>query len=456
MTNERLSRLHMSDRADEVMRVLGSRAAGAPRRMRRSAVVAIAMVAVLAAATALAVGLNLSQRYTMARSAKQAVIEQYGLNEKTIELFHPTAEETDEGWTVVFDGFSDVTGDYTAHITRDGHVQVSWTHDDVDPAVYADGSPHAKVWGAKQLQHFLTTSNEEALAQIAAQDERRAAQTGEPAAEAAEQVYVDGVLLHWDSDQGRPDGAKKTAAEVVQAANAAITERYGLSARSLRLFAAVAVYNADEKLWMVDYHPWIHMYSPSWQLPSPADMMGDYQVLLADADGTASEVTWTLEGTDTATCTRETLGTATAYNAQSMEWLADTMDALWAVYGKYAEDETLWPVSVEDNAAGDEAMRRAGFSGTLYNHVLPQEGDLSIDEAKELFYQALAAEYGVTREVFNESVYAYAELTQQEGYREWYFWLQNRREQWSWSATINAETGEILNLWSDPFAFSNG
>ena len=101
-------------------------------------------------------------------------------------------------------------------------------------------------------------------------------------------------------------------------------------------------------------------------------------------------------------------------------------------------------------------MVNAGFDPARFNHILPGENDIPLEEAKELAAQAVMNQYGVSREIIDDSVYAYADLTQEKTHRQWYFWIQSNEAQMDWSVYIDAQTGTILDLTEESYALGNG
>ena len=432
--DSRLSHMTVQGREDDLLRAIRARAnpSRAARRARRPALLAAALLIVLAAATAVAVGLNLSQDYMSLRAAKQAVIQQYGLSARSIEMF--AAKETHTGAERAFTFTPhmqiEAMGVYTVTF-RNGQAVATWSHDGTDPSVYADGSLESSVWGPKQIEAYMDLREEEYRASMAAPAETPSLPASEPA------VFV---------------GARMDTLAAVEAADQALRAQRGFSESSLELFHTNARYDGATGLWTAVYsgnldYVWQELYE---------GRLGEYTVTLSDTDGSVQSITWSLDGVDNNVYTRETWGQAKAYGGETLNWAAELWHARKAILSKYDEGGE-WPVSVEDNAACDALMLAAGFPAQPhYNHVLPEPGDLTLEQAQELFFQAVNTEFGVTREVFDASVYAYTDLTQQDGYREWYFWLQSNSELCSWSVTLNAQTGEILMLYVDPAAASNG
>ena len=119
------------------------------------------IVLVLLAAVALAIGLSFSPHYTALQTARKAVMEQYGLTTKQLQLYGEDARETDGLLTVVWHGYNseflkaDAMGDYSAKVDGKGNVAVAWTHDGADASAYQPGDLTAQVWGPKQLQMVL-------------------------------------------------------------------------------------------------------------------------------------------------------------------------------------------------------------------------------------------------------------------------------------------------------------
>ncbi len=459
LVDERLETVTMRNQADEVMRAirLGAKPDAPAHRLRGPAVAAIALLIVVATATALAVGLNYSRQYTVGRAAKQAVMDKYGLDSRAIEMFQTEKKEKDGVWTVTFTHWAEErAGVYTVTVSPDGETEASWSFDDVDPALYADGSLDASIWGAGQVKADMDAR--EAQNRAAMEAEETALETAEaPVEPLPTPAHVNGVRI-MSVDGGEMADARLSGKEIVKAANDALMERFGISEKGLRLFSVAVNYEPETGRWTASYETDPFQSEGGWQ-ELYEGRLGEYTLVIADTDGSVLSAEWSLAGVDEKAYTAETWGQAAAYGGQVLDWVADLLDARTPIVAKYNQDEALMhePVSVEDNAALDQMMLDAGFPmEPHYKHVLPQEGDLSLEEAKELFYQALSEECGVTREAFEEGVYAYADLTREGDHREWYFWLQNAREQMSWSVRVNAETGEIIDLWIDPLAAGNG
>ncbi len=130
--------------------------------MKRKAFTTIliaALLLALLAATALAYTLTRSPQAAAVSKARAALSDKYGLTPETIGLFNIVPEQKDGVWTIAFnaDGFyPPLLGDYTVILAPGKEPEASWTHDDVDPALWKDGNLNAPVWGQPQMLKALT------------------------------------------------------------------------------------------------------------------------------------------------------------------------------------------------------------------------------------------------------------------------------------------------------------
>ncbi|MEF9878420.1 MAG: hypothetical protein RR975_03220, partial [Clostridia bacterium] len=117
----------------------------------------LAMSLILLASVALAWGLSYSQEVSDILKARSLVMEKYGLSREAMDMFGGQMEQEERGAAVRFtemsenEGVREKMGIYTVLFAKDGSTAVQWTHDDVDPASWADGSLEALVWGEKQI-----------------------------------------------------------------------------------------------------------------------------------------------------------------------------------------------------------------------------------------------------------------------------------------------------------------
>lgn len=390
------------------------------RSVRRPAIAAVAMLMVLLTASALAVGLKVSRQVEVKRIAREAVMQQYGLDGKALGMFSEHAEEKNGVWEVRYGTWKpEQAGEYLVTIHPDGTAEASWTLEDVEGA-----------WGQAEIAAYIQRKDAAVQKQIEAERLAGVA-TAEP----------------------RPtpvpvQGAKLSHEQAIEKANEAMKATFGFGNAGLNEFDAECDW--ANGVWMVSYSAggW------HWKDGRLAVKAGRYAVEIDDASGDCLSAVWSLEGRDSGAYTRETFGKALAYDARCMEWVAEIRTQFEAAYT--AVETSRWPVSVEEMARLDGLMIAAGFDAAKYNHVLPGKDDLSLEEALALTAQILESEYGVSREAFEQSSFAYTDLTQEKTHRQWYFWVQNHELQMGWQVTMNAETGEILDMIQESFAAGNG
>lgn len=99
--------------------------------------------------------------------ARHAVMEKYGLTLSTLGIFLDDCQLTDTGWVVTFQTSGQINhrlaGVYT--VTREnGFISASWSHDDVDPALWQSGGLNTVAWGQHQLLYARGEGAREAMA----------------------------------------------------------------------------------------------------------------------------------------------------------------------------------------------------------------------------------------------------------------------------------------------------
>lgn len=438
MSDRRLDGLCFQPLMEETLRA--ARQHDKPRlgcKMRPALAFALVLLAVLLAATALAAGLRWSTQMNAVNTAQHALQAQYGLTAEVLGLFTRQVEKTEDGWQVIYhirEDLADKAGSYTVSVAKDGTAQVQWS---------LEGVNLAESWNAEQLAQWKLEQDETF----------RTIDDGEYNPKAIPN-QADGVEL-----------AEGTTAQPVIIANRALRDVYSLTNETLALFTASASQNENGGDWLVLYQP---KAQPLWGYDQThwvecAEKMGQYQVHLSPDMQTINSCTWSLDGVDDSEYPSDSYGQAMAFSQNELEYLLQTIHRRAEINSRYMkQNQQGWlipldtePISVEDSAALDAILLEAGFTGNL-NHVLPREGDVTMEQAKEIFYQAVHQQYGTTREIFDSSVYAYADLTREDSGRQWFFWLQSQQELCTWSVHIDAATGEILQLYYDVNAAGNG
>lgn len=438
MADRRLDGLRFQPLMEETLRTARQQEQPRLRRKIRPALAfALVLLAVLLAATALAAGLRWSAQMNAVNTAQRALQAQYGLTADVLALFTRQVEKTEDGWQIIYhirEDLADKVGNYTVAVAKDGTTQAQWSLEEVNPA---------ESWSAEQLAQWKLEQDEAF----------RAMEDGEYNPKAIPN-QADGVEL-----------AEGTMAQPVIIANQALKDTYGLTNETLALFTASAPQDENGGDWIVLYQP---KAQPLWgddltHWVECAEKMGQYQVDLSPDMQTVHSCIWSLDGVDDGEYSMDSYGQAKAFSQNELENLLQTIQRRAEINSRYMkQNQQGWlvpvdtePISVEDNAALDAILLEAGFTGNL-NHVLPKAGDVTMEQAKEVFYQAVHQQYGTTREIFDSGVYAYAELTQEEDGRQWFFWLQSPQELCTWSVHIDAATGEILQLYYDVNAGGNG
>ena len=420
-------------RPEDARAVLDKTKGGRPvmkKKLRLSALVAAALV--LMTAVGLAIGLNVSAKYSTTQTARQAVMDKYGLNIEMMKLFNETTTEADGVTTVRFYTYTSVftdeekMGEYTATVGGAGGTTASWSHDDADPQTWENGDLLSPVWGAPQLEQMLSRYQiylewfhddsihtlpyeeqvrryEEMSAQVAPIVVPLAPEKPEVVDEAAE-------LNEYEM------GPINRAADVLKAA-------YGLTDDMLALFKPYIILDeaelteivfapypmGDEKA--VDWR-WSYTSKKALGTYTVRNSYGDAEVL----DGKQDTLTasWSLDAVkDDATYDRHNWGTAKKYDARILPWVLELLEHNKPIIAKYPDDQNDM-FSVEDAAAYDQAFRDAGFISPVYCHALPKDGDISQDEAKRLALEAMMQEYGITPQDA-ESYMMVAEYTIENG-----------------------------------------
>lgn len=154
------------------------------------------------------------------KKAIAAMYDQYGFTPETLGLFtistHAAGDTACVHFYSEFLPFSRV-GQYTALI--DGKsLTLTWTHDDKDAALYQSGAVDAPYWGIRQLEAYLAADD-------------RAAWQKDYLAPGEQYVYLPSSLwLDWELERLPEGRAIRPSKEVYAAAEAAISDVYGLAA----------------------------------------------------------------------------------------------------------------------------------------------------------------------------------------------------------------------------------
>lgn len=114
-----------------------------------------------------------------------------------------------------------------------------------------------------------------------------------------------------------------------------------------------------------------------------------------------------------------------------------------------------WTRTPEGDAALDARRVAAGFSAARYNHVLPEPGMLTEQDALALARQVLESDGGLSADVLNDpESEMYAVCTQEDGKTVWTVWHHNAVG--ICAVTIDAADGTILDMIIDTGMAGNG
>ena len=417
---------------------------------KRGAFIAAALVLALITAAAVAAGLTRSARYDAKRLAYQALEEKYGFTTDMESFFTCTAEEKDGQTVVTYRANKDVgdfawkLGDYTVTI-RNGQAEASWSND--GEAVGDDFS--SDVWNTALLARGIAR--------------RRAGEewyeiTGETlerlgGAEQEDVLVPDGL-----------DGARladESDSDVLKARKE-VLEKYGLTEENLALFDAWKLMENGKT--QIIFVPNISAEDDGILLEIDdetaadrafsrhSERMGRYMVEFGE-NGAVQSVIWTHDGEELPDVTEATWGRANVYDAKCLTELEKLLADLQTLRVEYPDDG--WTRTPEGDAALDARRVAAGFSAARYNHVLPESGMLTEQDALVLARQVLESDGGLSADVLNDpESEMYAVCTQEDGKTVWTVWHHNAVG--ICAVAIDAADGTILDMIIDTGMAGNG
>ena len=180
--------------------------------------------------------------------------------------------------------------------------------------------------------------------------------------------------------------------------------------------------------------------------------MGRYTVTIGE-NGAVQSVIWTHDGEELPDVTEATWGRANVYDAKCLTELEKLLADLQTLRVEYPEDG--WTRTPEGDAALDARRVAAGFSAARYNHVLPEPGMLTEQDALALARQVLESDGGLSADVLNDpESEMYAVCTQEDGKTVWTVWYHNAVG--ICAVAIDAADGTILDMIIDTGMAGNG
>lgn len=433
LVDRRLSRLEWKG-GDQVMKRIqrqnekGTRPLG---KLLRPALV-ICLVLVLLSATALAVGLGFSPRYSIARQARDALHERYGLTDEMLDLFVSRTEQDGDAWTVSFTEAAmnaEAIGAYTVTKEAGGKPVAAWTHDGTDPAVYAGDSLTASVWGPGQLQNALQLRKEYAAqpAMLEAADAGDWALAQRAANDAALGPELQNAL---GATNILPTQDDLTPEEAVALGRKAVMEKFGFSEQELAAYEprnlSFLYYSQDDE----------RQYFFELVSDEGGERRDAFNLRVLSPSGEAKECAWM-----TTARSRLPAGDLSAY-PKAVE--------------VYVREGLFDGLSVQEKAEVGARVEAAGLGALLpeTGYAVRQDGDFTEADVPDAARAVLARDYGFTDAGFT-FFELHVSLLEQEGRRlykcdfeplfEEITWDLNRENMLgAYTVTLLAATGEPL------------
>lgn len=239
-----------------------------------------------------------------------------------------------------------------------------------------------------------------------------------------------------------PLATDMTQEAAIVAAEKALCDEYEFTDKTLAMFKPTAslLLVEGKRVWEIEYAPVIDML----RLVGPiSEKLGNYHVEIAADSGAIVRTSWSgaAEHSD-AVYTRKTWGQAPKWDAKTLLWLQELLDARAPLLAKYSEEDDYWDWSMEDIAAHDQMFRDAGFDANEFRCGMPDEGDMSRDTALKLAKQALHDEYGIAIEELDTYYLTSDFWVNEPGRHVWAFGMQNGEK--DFGISIDAKTGEVL------------
>ena len=180
----------------------------------------------------------------------------------------------------------------------------------------------------------------------------------------------------------------------IDRARKGLMEQLSFPEEAFQLFGIrTAMLRQDEgRVWQIRFIGQSQYYYTNWLLD---DNLGDYTVTVA-ADGRIIGCEWSLADSHEDTHDPAFFGQSEVYASNELSYVLALKEALEEILAKYPPDIYDMDMTHEDRAAIDELMRQAGFSPRIYCYMLPEEGELTEQEAIAQARQVLKDEYGLT------------------------------------------------------------
>lgn len=236
---------------------------GKPMKKKLTAGLVLALVCILITVTAFAAYLLLwSPQADAVSRARQALADTYGLTPETMGCFLTDTQQSGNTWTVTFTGEGlspGLLGSYTVVVTENS-AKASWSHDDVDPALWQSGGLSAPVWGQPQIAEALRNPEEANAAQAALVPADQPVPTPRATPPGGPESFQDGTG-YWNGEfiyEAEPGDNALSKAQAWEIACQALIEEFGLTRAELDagdvVEAAFYTRESGGTLWGFDIH----------------------------------------------------------------------------------------------------------------------------------------------------------------------------------------------------------
>ncbi len=409
----------------------------APRSLK--VVLPLCVLLALVSATALAIGLQYSARYSAVQSARNAVIAQYDLSEEALDLFSVTASQEESRWTVRFTPHAmntEAIGTYVATVAENGTATAAWSHDGADPEKFRSGDLTAPVWGAAQLDKAMAL-NKAYSKQISTIDWEKAADWT-----LAERAAMDQMLTEAYGKNAPalvntlPSPEDIQEADAVKRARDAVIKKYGIGEETLQFYRPHIAF-----VWETQTKA--HHYRITLVKEDTAEGIWDdyFMIELNSPSGEVTRCLWRVDP---------------SHRSLPEGDLAGYADAVW----EYVQSGAFDLASTEGKADIARRIQAAGYGDMLptLHYIAPGSCDISESDALSSARDALLKAYGFTEETL--ALFApQTALAYSDPLREWvitYSPVPARKMLWDYTGalgvytvTLNAKDGAVLQTaWS--------
>lgn len=433
--------------AADTMARLAALAAEEERPMKRKissrAIWIAALLIVLLAATALAIGLTRTAEADAVVQARQALMDDYGLTNETIGCFNYRIDQDGGSWTITFDAAAwhlEQLGTYTVTLANGQSPQTSWTHDDVDPALWQGSDDlSAPAWGQEQILRRLKAQGEE-LDAINEADKEQYWASYDPDAESMPLNYEGsnhlraGSMERIDLDEG-----ELSSEEVLRIAREAILETYGAGEDVLYGYEGTVYLGRD-------YMDKSHQYVVKYTAKEASGTFNTFNTLIASPSGEILDCYWKVDA--------------------AQNTLPDgPLDAHVQAAEEFAVSGALKTRPEAEQADIVQRMQAAGFGAFLAGYVDAAKAgaeDIPVEDAVSAAKQALMDTYQISEDglsLFRMTTL----LLETDSARTWeirfipdwavsqsdWQWLEIGIHMGTYAISVDAATGDVLRtIWS--------